>query len=244
MSEEKVIQHTEKIIHTISDKNKKWKQKIVEIIQEVLIIVFAVSLTLWLHNWNDRRHERKMEKEFLIGIRGDISNASNSLQASAIYLKSILKIYDSLCSQILSNKINASYADSNSNDLDNNFYFSSNSARFEGFKSSGNLRILENKTLANHIISFFDNDLPFQRGDENSIFNHIANNIHDNITNYAHFSPSGNRIISNLFNKTQVQNAIFENRDLYSAAINSKNKLSDEGKKLVAEIDNELKENF
>jgi hypothetical protein len=37
--------------------------------------VFAVSITLVLHNWNDERHERRMEREFLAGIKSDLDSA-------------------------------------------------------------------------------------------------------------------------------------------------------------------------
>jgi hypothetical protein len=74
MSEEKVIQHAGKALHALQDKEKRWTHKIKEFFVEILIIVFAVSITLLLHNWNDTRHERKLTLEFLEGIKTDLDS--------------------------------------------------------------------------------------------------------------------------------------------------------------------------
>ena len=64
MSEEKVIQHTKKAIHVVGDKEKSWTARIKEFLYEILIIVIAVSITLWMHNWNDGKHEKRIRKKF------------------------------------------------------------------------------------------------------------------------------------------------------------------------------------
>ena len=73
MSEEKVIQHTKKAIHVVGDKEKSWAARIKEFLYEILIIVIAVSITLWMHNWNDKKHDHKTEVEFLKGIKEDLN---------------------------------------------------------------------------------------------------------------------------------------------------------------------------
>ena len=48
------------------------ENKIIDILTEILIIVFAVSISIWLSNWSESRHDRKEEKEFLIGFKMDL----------------------------------------------------------------------------------------------------------------------------------------------------------------------------
>ena len=73
MSEEKVIQHAKKAVHAVGNKEKKWTEKIKEFLYEIIIIVLAVSITLWMHNWNDARHEHEIERAFLEGIKEDLN---------------------------------------------------------------------------------------------------------------------------------------------------------------------------
>ena len=49
MSEEKVIQHAKKAIHSVGDKKRSWPVRIKEFLYEIIIIVLAVSITLWMH---------------------------------------------------------------------------------------------------------------------------------------------------------------------------------------------------
>ena len=90
MSEEKVIQHAGKAIHVIADKNKTWWKRIKEFLLEIFIIVVAVSITLWFHNWNDHVHERKIEKEFLIGIREDLIITVHRIDSDRVHYQHTL----------------------------------------------------------------------------------------------------------------------------------------------------------
>jgi hypothetical protein len=72
MSEEKIIQHSQKAVDLLKNHSKSIKEKIGEFLEEIVIIVVAVSLTLAFHNWNDRRKEKEIARNFLIGIRQDL----------------------------------------------------------------------------------------------------------------------------------------------------------------------------
>src|ERR1700719_4629859 len=80
MSEEKIIQHSANALHVLQNKETGWVKKLREFFVEILIILFAVSITLLLHNWNDQRHEHRLEREFLAGIKSDLDSGSVELE--------------------------------------------------------------------------------------------------------------------------------------------------------------------
>jgi len=160
--EEKLLEHAKNAVHALTDKKQKWSKKIGSFLLEILVIVIAVNLTIWFHNWNDKKHERELEKEFLIGIRENlIGNMDITNSITDFYKNNPLVYYDSVIAQINSNKINAHYVDSLSFELIINTTQNYDYSIFQSFSSAGNLRLVENKKLLNEIMYLYSNDLPF-----------------------------------------------------------------------------------
>ena len=67
--EEKIRQHAKHALQSLTDKEKGWKARLIDFAWEVFIIIVAVDVTLWFHNYSDKRRERQQAKEFLIDIR-------------------------------------------------------------------------------------------------------------------------------------------------------------------------------
>ncbi len=67
MAEDEIIKHTKAAYKAFKDPEKDWIHKLKEILLEVLIIVFAVSVSIWLHNWSESVKDKNEEKEFLRG---------------------------------------------------------------------------------------------------------------------------------------------------------------------------------
>ena len=170
--EEKITEHAKKALLAISNKENSWKKKVKEFLFEIVIIIVAVSLTLWFHNLNDERHDREMEKSFLMGIRDDLKQDTATLMEVNLFLKTPLAYYDNVLKQISENRIDAKYVDTNSVQLINDLYFNYNNGLFESFKSSGNLRVIENQKLLSYITSLYTADLPFlQQSDKETLDN-------------------------------------------------------------------------
>jgi hypothetical protein len=163
MSEEKVIQHAGNALQVLKDKEKGWGSKVKEFFGEIFIIVIAVSLTLLLHNWNDHLHERHLEREFLVGIKSDLDTGSARLLNGIQYFKPDIEFFVNARKQLsATHRINLAYLDSNSGYLRNTLYFDFDMGRFEGFKSSGYLRLIQNQTLLKHLMSMYTVSIPFQ----------------------------------------------------------------------------------
>src|SRR5580692_1122653 len=82
MAEDEIVKHTKAIYKAWNNPHYNWAHKLREIILEILIITFAISLSVWLHNWSDSLKEKKEEKAFLLGLKvdlqGDIKSADST----------------------------------------------------------------------------------------------------------------------------------------------------------------------
>jgi hypothetical protein len=152
MAEHEVIKHAKKAYTIFKTSNISIKSKIADILTEIVIIVFAVSISIWLSNWSERLHDRKEEKEFLTGFKKD-------LQSEIIRMTNSKEFYISTVHGI-EYFLNVGKGASLNNDSINKYsgiFFSSTDlyphiGRYEGLKSSGKFKIIENKELLNNII--------------------------------------------------------------------------------------------
>jgi hypothetical protein len=187
MSEEKIIQHSAKALHTLQQKEQGWAKKLKEFFVEILIIVFAVSITLLLHNWNDERHEHHMEREFLAGIKSDLDSATADINENIRDFQPNIDYYFKIRQQLTTHKIDPAYIDSNSYRLGHTHYLVFDMGRFEGFKSSGYLRLIENKPLLKHLMSLYTAEIPFQVEADASTFRNRQQYYDEHIGPKGHF---------------------------------------------------------
>ena len=159
--EDKILEHAKEAVQALTDRKKSWSKKIGGFLLEILIIVIAVNITIWFHNWNDKKHERKLEKEFLIGVRENLVADTVMIRENINFYTDLpLAYYDSALSQIKSNKIDANYIDSNISQLVNNNALNYDYGIFQSFSSAGYLRMVENKELLSDIVSLYSVSLP------------------------------------------------------------------------------------
>jgi hypothetical protein len=191
MAEDEIIKHTKAAYQTLKNPDVSWKHKVKEIFIEVLIIIFAVSVSIWLHGWAEDRKDRKEEKEFLTGLKkdlqSDIENITNSKQfyeSSLTGINYFIKagagaglIKDSL------NKYGGIFFSST--------YLEPHVSRYEGLKGSGKFDIIENKELLNNIIDLHQQIL--SRIDIlNKIFNdYNSNNLQPFLGKYLQLDAAG-----------------------------------------------------
>jgi len=159
MAEDEIRKHANAAIKIVKDKETDWKHKLKDISLEVLIIVFAVTISIWFHNWSDKLQERKEEKIFLSGFRKDLLGDIDNIKASLDFYE------NSYAGMHYFAKVGA--GDSLSNDSLNKYasiFFSSTTldphiSRYEALKSSGKLGIIENTDLLNNIIDLNESTL-------------------------------------------------------------------------------------
>jgi hypothetical protein len=156
--QDEVTKHTKKIYKAVKNPYHSIGEKVKETIVEIFIIVFAVTLSIWLHNWSEQRHEQKEVKEFLTGLKSDLTADIKQLEEN----KSIVTRLDANFKFVLAvNKNDAALADSV---ISHHLYFDlgvtkPNIGRYDGFKSSGKIGNIENDSLKENILVFYQQTL-------------------------------------------------------------------------------------
>jgi hypothetical protein len=165
--QEEVTKHTKKIYREIKNREHGFWEKAREVVIEILIIVFAVSLSIWLHNWSDRREEQKQTDEFLAGIRVDLAKDIQIMdenkegfilvQRNFRYLEVLntTKAVDTIGEQTIANHL----------DFENRTTHA-NLARYEGFKSNGKIGSIEEDSLKQAILLYYQQTIPAVNDEE------------------------------------------------------------------------------
>ena len=144
--EEKIREHSKHALQVLTDKTKKWKDRIKDFLWEVFIILVAVNITIWFHNWSDKRHEKKDMILYLNTIKLELEDNKKMLDETVIQLQPSVRYADYLRThdkKTLNADTIKSYAQ---------YYLSANNIRiktnaFDMFKTSGNMRLVDDKEL-------------------------------------------------------------------------------------------------
>jgi hypothetical protein len=160
MPEHEIAKHTESLVSSIRDKRKNWKEKLGEIIIEIFIIVFAITLSLLVERWRENSHNREVEKKFLIGLKHDLQSDLNQQKGDSIsyatlltgwnYLRSV-GLNDAVPDKDSMNKYRVSLLSTTD--------FIPNDSRFEALKSSGSLGDIENDSLQDMILDLYQDKI-------------------------------------------------------------------------------------
>lgn len=158
--QEELKKHTQKIYNTMKNPKHTFTEKTKEVLIEIFIIVFAVTLSISLHSWSEHKHQQQEVSVFLGNLKNDLKNdiknldeekeeykkanlgyekilALTSLQLDSI-IKSNGKVYFPVHSQ--GPKINI--------------------GNYEGFKSSGKLGYIEDEKLKQKILNYYQQAVP------------------------------------------------------------------------------------
>lgn len=155
--QDEVTKHTRKIYKAVKNPNHSLGEKIKEVLIEIFIIVFAVTLSIWLHSWSEHRHEQKEADEFLSGLKSDLLKDITLLRQN----KSAISLLDSNF-QYLMQQAKSPLNDST---ISHRLFFDlritrPNIGRYEGFKSSGKMETIENDSLKQTILIFYNQTIP------------------------------------------------------------------------------------
>jgi hypothetical protein len=240
MSEEKIIKHSKTAVDVALSKEKTWRKKILELTEEVAIIIFAVCITLAFHNWNDLCNERKMERDFLTGIKEDLKIEVVHLDTAVDRLNWTAKYYDTVWQQINRNHVNTAYVDSNSNELITTTFFVFNNGRFESFKSSGYLRLIENQQLLKDLTALYNVYMPFLEKADEIVYEKRASDYNTYIGVKAPVDSNKVVHISMFLNDPAVRHQIVYYGLLIHERIKYKKELVVRIGGIIAEIDQEL----
>ena len=137
-----------------SHEPRGWRARAGEVLLEIGIIVFAITLSLWLHNWQEHRHDRARERQFLRGIQQDLADDLREMSADSgnyVQQRQGLRYFKKLSVATL-RPDSVKYHNWTLTSLS---YFICNSSRFDGLKSTGALGIIEDQALLGELLTYY-----------------------------------------------------------------------------------------
>src|SRR4030095_2533532 len=182
MAEQEVIKHTKKIF-TLWKGDKGFWHKVRELFLEIIIIVFAVSLSIYLHDRSELKHQRHETKEFLLGLKEDLETDIEEMKGDRNSFIESGKAFTYITNIKMNEHLNPDSMNKYYGYVFNITGLIPNSGRFEGFKSSGKIGTIENKKLQNDIMDLYQENIPniivrtnFYTAKKQKLFEYIATN--------------------------------------------------------------------
>lgn len=166
MADQEVIKHGQKIIRLAGSKEHTLPHKLREIAIEFFTIVFAVSLSIWLHGLSEHHHQQQEVKAFLIGLRTDLKNDIDSIQELKNSYSAFNANFAYLAALDPKRMPDEKEFEKVVFESDANHYFRPFTSRYEGFRSSGKMAYIEDQTLLNEILELYQMSLPQIRSSE------------------------------------------------------------------------------
>ena len=160
MAEQEVIKHTKKVFKIWSNKEHSLWHKTKEFLLEIFIIVFAVSLSIWLHDKSEYNSQQKEVKEFLSGLKDDLLGDINEMKDDKASYAEQGKAFSYITSVKPNGTLNRDSLDKYRTLLLTTTRFQQNNGRFEGFKASGKIGDIEDKKLQNDIMDLYQERIP------------------------------------------------------------------------------------
>jgi len=231
--QDEVTKHTRKIFKTIKNPSHSFGEKLKEIAIEILIIVFAVTLSIWLHSWSEHRHQQEEAHKFLLELKEDLKNDVVILKENQSFAKKLdddFKYILALKKGRLSDSIIGPHTDMNY--LGTSF----NVGRYEGFKSSGKIGTIENDDLKNKILAYYQQTIPNLVARAN-----FVNTEHTKILDVTR-NEIGNLSLNEFLTTKKVQMMYRFLEFNYSAAATNYTETLNQVNEMMAEIDREAKE--
>ncbi len=159
MAEQEVVKHTKKLFSVWMGNKGIW-HKVGEFFLEIVIIVFAVSLSIYLHDNSEKKHQRHETKEFLMGLRQDLLTDTQEMREDITSFTNSGKAFTYITSIKLNEQANPDTIRKYSPWIFNTTGLIPNSGRYEGFKSAGKIGTIENKILQDHIMDLYQENIP------------------------------------------------------------------------------------
>ncbi|GAB3856266.1 hypothetical protein GCM10028822_28390 [Hymenobacter terrigena] len=136
-----------------------WRHRLPEILLEIGIIVFAITLSIQLHSWHEHSVERAEERKFLTGLRADLASDLIELHNDSLSYAQVLQGYRYFRS-LTPQTVNVDSVHKYQWTLGSETNLLPNSSRFEGLKSAGKLGIIEDDELLNAILDNYQERVP------------------------------------------------------------------------------------
>jgi hypothetical protein len=127
---------------------------------EIVLVVIGILIALQINNWNEARKERLEEREILSDLQLDIRVDIEKINYQLDFKKEMISNYRN-CLEILADKKEASKSEfmEGFKSILQVGDVSLNTTTFNNLQTTGDIRLIKNKTLANSIVNYYNTDL-------------------------------------------------------------------------------------
>lgn len=193
MASHDIIKQSSRIVGLLKDKDQKLKHKVGEIFIEIIIIVFAITLSLFFERWRQNVEDHNLEKTFLQGLKIDLAKDVDQLNVSSakwIELKNAVHYFIRPENQINWQQDSINFYGFK---VFHNVYFFPSTNRYEALKSTGKINVIEDKQLQNNIVDLYQTKIPdlqqqvnfFNNFANSQVMNYLVNNLKRDSNNNA-----------------------------------------------------------
>lgn len=159
MAEQEVIKHTKKIFGIWKTNSSFW-HKVSELLVEIFIIVFAVTLSIYFHDRSELGHQRHDTREFLLGLKQDLKTDIDEMKQDKESFMTSKKAFRYITNSKINEPLSSDTIQKYYGWIFNTTGLVPNNGRFEGFKSAGKIGTIENRELQNNIMDLYQENLP------------------------------------------------------------------------------------
>jgi hypothetical protein len=160
MADQEIAKHTKNIWAVMTTSEHGFWHRLREILLEIVIIVFAVSMSIWLHSVGEHRHEQAQVKTFLLGLKRDLQSDLAQIDEIVAFHHASDARFAYLASLDPKEAPDRKKFDDAYGKLSANNFLVGRLGRYEGFKSCGKLTNIENDALLEKITTLYDYDIP------------------------------------------------------------------------------------
>ena len=205
MAEQEVIKHTKQVYKIWTNKSYSIWYKLKEFFIEIVIIVFAVTLSIWLHDRSEHKHQQQEVKQFLLGLREDLLSDTKEMKGDEKSYVQQKKIFTYISTVGVNGTVSTDTLRKYQQWLFNITRLQQNNGRFEGFKASGKIGNIEDEKLQNDIMDLYQESIPSLLASTDSYINRKNQFVDFGIKNRKRLTDSTSNLPTMLLND-EVQN--------------------------------------
>jgi hypothetical protein len=158
--QEEITKHSGKIYKTVKNSKHTFGEKVKEIIIEIFIIVFAVTLSISLHSWSEHKHQQEEVTVFLENLKNDLQNDVKNIDIEKEAYKKSNISYEKILA-LTTHQLDSIYKSKNKVDFPIYSHGPKmNIGNYEGFKSSGKIGYIEDEKLKQKILNYYQIFVP------------------------------------------------------------------------------------
>lgn len=137
-----------------------WRERLPEILLEIGIIVFAITLSIQLHSWHEHALDREAERAFLAGLREDLRDDLREMREDSLAYVAMQRGFRYFSTLTPTSAYQPDSVRHYAATLNSTSILVPNASRFEALKSTGRLGIIEDPALQTAILALYQQAIP------------------------------------------------------------------------------------